>query len=323
VIQLAIIGAGQIGSRHLQGLARLGRAAEVVLVDPNASALATARNHLAELAPPDSLRVRFAQSLEEIPRVVDIAIVATNSDVRRSVIEHLLGRATVGALVLEKVLFQRLDDYDAIAALLEARAVNAWVNCARRMWPIYNELTAELRGASRVDAIVSGARWGIGSNAIHFLDLVAMLAGEDTLGVSELDLDPESIASKRAGFREFTGTLRGNLARGSVTLSSHLEGGAPPAIHVASDRLHCVVRERERTLVMANATTGWGWIERTIDAPLQSQLTHLLVAAIADTGTCPLTSFATSARIHKSLVAALLRHVNRGRQTPIEACPIT
>ena len=62
-----------------------------------------------------------------MPAAMDIVIIATGADVRRKVIEELLEQAHVSYLLLEKVLFQRLEDYDVVASLLERKQAKAFV----------------------------------------------------------------------------------------------------------------------------------------------------------------------------------------------------
>src|SRR5947209_4742456 len=135
---VALIGAGQIGSRHLQALARLE--ADITVIDPSSASLDRAR----ELAGKSD--IRYATQLDQLGPAIDVAIVACSARERRSVVESLLAGRKVGALVLEKVLFQKIEDYEAVGALLKERGVRAWVNCPRRLWPFYQALRERTRG---------------------------------------------------------------------------------------------------------------------------------------------------------------------------------
>src|SRR5688500_4752859 len=113
MLQIALIGAGQLGSRHLQALALLGRPARVTVVDPVESSLAAAKERFEQVAKGDVEAV-FTRSFANLPKHVDGAVVATGADRRRKAIEDLLQQSTVGVALLEKVLFQRVEDYAAV-----------------------------------------------------------------------------------------------------------------------------------------------------------------------------------------------------------------
>ena len=47
--RIAIIGAGQLGSRHLQGLTKIKQDIHITVIDPNPSALEIARQRFVEM----------------------------------------------------------------------------------------------------------------------------------------------------------------------------------------------------------------------------------------------------------------------------------
>ena len=49
---IAIIGGGQIGSRHLQGLAKLSKQFQIYVVDPDKQALSIAKQRYLEVSEP-------------------------------------------------------------------------------------------------------------------------------------------------------------------------------------------------------------------------------------------------------------------------------
>ena len=49
--QIGVIGAGQLGGRHLQGLARLSLPCEIDVVDPSPVSLDSARKRFSEIPP--------------------------------------------------------------------------------------------------------------------------------------------------------------------------------------------------------------------------------------------------------------------------------
>jgi len=321
LLEIALIGAGQLGSRHLQALALFDRPARVTVIDPSAASLAVARERFDQVAGGGSrVEARYATDFAELPARIDAAVVATNADARRAAIEKLLARSSVRVALLEKVLFQRLADYEAVGALLARGGTRAWVNCAQRLWPFFRDLRPRTVGRSKLQISVAGAQWGLGCNAIHILDLLPFLTGDAGCRL-ETALDPGSIPSKRAGFVEFTGTLHAYGERGNrIVQTSSREGSVPISYEVQSDEFRAQWHASDGTMRIAEAAGGWQWRESQAQAPFQSQLTHTVLAEMLDTGRSALPGYDESAALHLPMLRAFLGHLGLG---DADACPIT
>ena len=315
---IALVGAGQLGSRHLQALAQFDRPATIWVVDPSAQSLAIARERYEQVAK-EPVSARFVQGVDELPREIEAAVVATGANVRRAAIESLLARASVKVMLLEKVLFQRLADYEAIGMLLDGRGVRAWVNCAQRLWPFFVQFRERTLGRSNVHIGVSGADWGLGCNAIHNLDLLGFMTGDPACRM-ETALDAGTLPSKRAGFIEFTGTLSAWNGGGSrVVQTSYRSGNAPFEFEVQTEDARAVWRVADGSGWMSEAGNDWKWCPMEWRVPYQSQLTHLVVAQMIDDRTSALPAYAESAALHVSMLEAFFGHLAPGA----ESCPIT
>ncbi|SVD11401.1 uncharacterized protein METZ01_LOCUS364255, partial [marine metagenome] len=105
--RIAIIGAGQLGSRHLQGLTKIKQDIHITAIDPNPSALEIARQRFVEMPENPLIQsVAYLDSLEEFDEAAELAIIASNADQRRNIIEELVSNSRVKYLILEKVVFQ-------------------------------------------------------------------------------------------------------------------------------------------------------------------------------------------------------------------------
>ncbi|HLX79286.1 MAG TPA: Gfo/Idh/MocA family oxidoreductase [Burkholderiales bacterium] len=318
MLQIALIGAGQLGSRHLQALALFDRATRVMVVDPAESALATARERFAQVKQ-SRVEAVFTRNFGDLPKDLDGAVVATGANVRRRAIEALLQQSRVKVALLEKVLFQKIEDYAAVGALLEKSSTRAWVNCAQRLWPFFSELRPRTLGKPGLQLTVSGANWGLGCNAIHNLDLLSFLTGDADCRI-ESALDAGSIPSKRQGFIEFTGTLYAFGASGSrVIQSSYRDGAAPFIFELQNEDFHAIWRVTEGVMQIADAGSEWKWRERSCQALYQSQLTHRVLAEMLGQGRSALPTYVESAALHLSMLGVFLRHLGPGAQS----CDIT
>ena len=80
---LALIGAGNIGSRYLQGLAKCRRNLNITVVDPSPQALQLANERWKEVKGHNSPhRITFSQKTYPDHKCLDLAIVATSADIR-------------------------------------------------------------------------------------------------------------------------------------------------------------------------------------------------------------------------------------------------
>ncbi len=317
---LAIIGAGQIGSRHLQALAQLNRPTQIQLVDPSPESLERARERFDQIQGNGLVKLKALTDLRDLSSPIDLAIIATAANVRRSVIERLLHEKSVSHLILEKVVFQSESDFLAVAALLVQKKIKAWVNCPFRMWPGYQKIASQQ--PKNLQFHVSGSQWGLACNSIHYLDVFSFLTKTVPMTLSIEKLDEGSIPSKRQGFMEMTGTLTGATENGSFSLTSWREGSAPVVVHMATEEFQYTVREDLGRAWVAkrelSPQLSWAICEEAFQTPFQSQLTHLAVQEILDHGTSSLPDYAASSKIHTPLLRAISSHLKG-----VQPCPIT
>jgi hypothetical protein len=323
---IGVVGCGNIGGRHLQALTRLEGPARIIAVDPSASsreqAAAMLRNEASRPVEP-----ALAADIDALPGELDVVIVATAAPGRRRLLEQVLAGRRVGAVILEKVLFQHEADYAAVAELLAARGVPAWVNTPRRLYPGYRALAEQLEGSGPIGLSVElGERAGLGTNAIHFVDLLAYLAG----GARGLSLRGDRMRpigrSRHPGAVEFAGVLHGTLADGStLAIRRDPASPAPVSLMVAARDLRAVVIETTSEALVATAGSSpgpWRWQPMPFAAPYQSALTHRVVAEILSTGRCGLPTYAESAPLHLACLAAYREALSPSLPED-EPCPVT
>ena len=139
-MNLAVIGAGLLGSRHLQGLSKLSQNFALHIVDPSKPSVAEARKRIGEI---NSKRARDAfihNSPETLPDSIQLAIIAKTAYIRLSALKALCSSSSVRFLILEKVLFQKPSHFAEAENLLDSNSIKCWVNCVRRAYPDYIDL---------------------------------------------------------------------------------------------------------------------------------------------------------------------------------------
>ncbi|MGA9406832.1 MAG: oxidoreductase, partial [Bacteroidota bacterium] len=307
-----ILGAGQLGSRHLQALKGVSTPLDIYVVDPSEQSLRIAKDRFdTSKTSGGNHKVNYLSDLDSVGHSFDIAIVATNSDARRTAIEKLSAQSQVAFFILEKLLFQRDEDYSAISRLLHNKGSKAWVNCTMRYVSFYANLKPEIAG-TKIHYNVYGSNFGLVTNAIHYLDHIAYLTECVDFVVDTSHLSEKPIESKRKGFLEFNGVLKSVFADGSEgNFVCSENGDAPVLVQIFSEKVRFLSRENEGKAWIARSADNWRWNEIEARVPYQSEMTGKLVEGILMEGTCPLVDYEQSAKIHMNLLRPLLAHLNQ------------
>lgn len=308
MFRIKIIGAGQLGSRHLQALKGVKQPLDIQVIDPSDASLQVAKERYESVPSGQAHQISFSTSFDRTD-ATDIAIVATNSDVRRKALESLFDASKTKFLVIEKLLFNQRADYAEVESKLAETGAKAWVNCPMRVMPVYEQIRANL-AATPISYRVTGSQFGLVTNAIHYIDHAVHLSGCEVFELDTSGLDRTPIPSKRPGFLELNGTLVARFADGSrCEITCYPTGTAPVVVEIFNVSNRYVVRESEGKLWHAGESSKWAWAEQDAHIPYQSQITTEVIESLLKTGECGLTPYAASARIHLQLLDPLLELV--------------
>ena len=320
--KVAIIGAGGLGSRHLQGIAKSKQDLAIEIVEPSKVAQNVAKKRYYEVKTNPDQSISFHNSIDALSDKLDLVIVATNADIRAQVVTALLTTKEVCNLILEKVLFQSVQEYYAIEALLKAKEIKCWVNHPRRLFPFYRQLKQKLSGSSRVEYIFKGSQWGMGCNALHLIDHLSFLTNNDDLSFSKMELT-DVYNSKRQGFVDFNGEITGKLGNHNFSLFSY-QDKSPDYFIINSDDLVAFIDESNGYVRMAERENAWAWqVYNTKIVYYQSELTHLLAEDILYHSKCDLPTYSQGMKLHIPFVELVLNRLNQHTDNTYQKCPIT
>jgi len=118
---IALIGAGGIGSRHLQSLSLLDGDYLIQVVDPSSESIVRAKELLSNESDGRIDNIKYYSDIESLDCNIDVAIIAVTSAIRRKVTEDLLSKIDVANIIFEKVLFNKIEDYFFIQNLLQKK----------------------------------------------------------------------------------------------------------------------------------------------------------------------------------------------------------
>lgn len=315
--KVSIIGAGQLGSRHLQGLMKGETEMEIWVIDPNPESLNMANERCEQVTPTTPKKVHFTDNIEELPPMLDLVIVASGSKPRAFIVKALLAQSAVQYMVLEKFLFTRLSEYDEIATLLKEKGVTCWVNCGRRMLSGYEQIKPFINPDKPVVMAFMGSQWGMCCNTVHFVDIWMYLAGDSPFKVDMTHVEPRIVDSKRKGYIELYGIERFSSYNGDeLTLGALENYTEKPLVKISNDNKEFIVDE-----------AGSVWYHDGESHPyqtrFQSENTGILADEIFTTGSCRLSKYSSSAEYHKPYLQAVMDFVNKVQGTNNDSCPIT
>lgn len=298
VHSIAIVGCGGIGSRYLQGLSFVTELSlEIFIVEPDDYRFAQAVkigcsseecNHTVR-------RVSFAELLRL--EQLDICCVTTPSMPRRQIVEEISSNLSVKNWILEKVLVPSLDDLNALQDLLSNQ--RAWVNLPRRLYPIYLRIKDQLAGDAPIQVSVQWANFDLACNAIHLIDLIAWLCGEELKSVEVLPIGPWR-QTKRADYKEFDGRISCEFENGS---SLTIDNTRP----TKNDEFKIVSGEQKIFVSEHTGELNAGTIEH-YQMPFQSQLMETIVHELLDDELASrLTPLSESTKHHRAFLSACLQ----------------
>jgi predicted dehydrogenase len=304
VHQVAIIGAGQLGRRHLQGLVKSSQALSIHVVDPSEASRRAVEEYIAAPESGALPPIQVHASLDALPPELALVVVATTANQRLEVIEQLARVSRVQHLILEKFLFNDSAHYAQAEATIAAHRMRAWVNTPRRHFSVYRELRERMKDERLLQFTADGGDWGLCCNSVHFVDLVQFLTGESELRQLSTRIDDGLLPSKRDGYVELTGEVQGQVGSARFTVRS-IRGSTKPITLT----LHY---ESQTVFVSEAAGTSWLVGQGPVQAvsfrlPYQSEMTGTIADQLLLTGTCDLTPYAESSQAHLPLLHAFAR----------------
>lgn len=324
---IAIIGVGQLGSRHLQALTLTNLNIDIELVEPYKTMQETALARYKQMPNNDKVNsVTFFDNISGLSDELDLVVVATTANVRRVVLDELLNTKKVKNIILEKVLFQHYNDYDHFFNRFEDLDVNVWVNHPRRLFSFYNQFIPSLKKSSQLSYHVQGGEWGMACNALHFLDHLQMMQKDNDpqIHIATSMLHPEVIESKRQGCYEVYGTLSGSIGNGSFSLTCTKDNVLPTTISIMGDDIRIIVDEYKGMAMVSKKENEWKWeqYEEKI-VSYQSELTGLVGDEILLHGSCSLPTYKEAALLHKPFIKTIQDKIESTLGKEFGLCPIS
>ena len=315
---VVIIGVGALGKRHLEAVLKTEFAMQIFCMDVNPNAL----EGYAFDDKFSNKKITFTQDFSEIPKDIDIAILSMSAKGRREAFEQLIEHSKVKNIIFEKILFQKIEDYEYVGKRLKELNINAWVNCPRRYTELWEELYNELKEVEQFEFHTFGGNWGLACNGIHMLDVIDYLTGSnnDELKIEKMKLLSDPIESKRDGYKEVFGLVSGECGKCiNFSISCYDSNLEFETIIITPNAKYFI----DETLAKVKRVGIDGNITEKKYMPCYvSEITKLAVNDIINHQECKLTKYETSAYLHLEYIKPLINYFEE-KGFEREVCPIT
>ena len=322
-MKIGVIGAGQIGSRHIQGALKVREHdLEIDVVEPNQDATILSKKRNEEIESEHT--VNYHQNIQGLEGKYEVIIVSTNSTNRLEITTDLLNRVDVKVLILEKVVFQSIEEFTILKENLKDRNTLVYVNHPRRMYSYYQDLKNELKQTKQTISHIHvlGNEWGLACNGLHFIDLASFLMDKNPISISNNHLE-DIRPSKRLGYIEFTGHLWVHFEqRSTLLLSSLIGNNRSTSIEIicADHKYH--IEEGGRGIISLFKNSKW-ISDTPITTPFQSELTNYLIEDILNGKTPKITPIQLSETCHQSFIESLKDFTFKHSGEDYKRLPIT
>lgn len=324
--RIAIVGCGQMGSRHLQAVVKLSGQLNIQIVERNPANKELAKKRLQEvLTSRQQVEIKWYKDIAELDGRSDLTIVATKSSGRFKILKEL---AKMGhkRFLIEKMVCQSVEEYDNLLETFENLKIKAWVNCTRPYFPVYEKTIELMRNDGELIFNAMAGNFGLGSNAVHLLNLFLTMKGDHhDVHLDGRSLFPSLLPNKR-GKRlvEFAGTITAETDNQSfATISFHHHNNSPLLINAMSKEWRLFVDEGNCKALLAAKKNDWQWEELEFKMRYSSELTTEIANSIMEDKNCKLPNIRDCYYIHKELFKIFNEHIKSISDEDVIACPIT
>tara|TARA_Y100001963_G_C6772303_1_gene445521 strand:- start:94 stop:1032 length:939 start_codon:yes stop_codon:yes gene_type:complete len=312
MVNVALIGCGRIGQRHLESLLELNDSEfHIQVYDKYVKKESS----------------MFVDNIKDLSNDIDICIVATKSDVRKSVVEELLSKKNIKNFILEKVAFQSVRDCLDIIKLTEEKNVNCYVNCPLRLQPVYEAVGDNLDLTKPTKFIYEYSDdFKISSSFIHILDLFCYYCDDYNINIHN-NLDNVIDSVKHKGFVDFTGELYVTNSSGHSLLLKKGKNKFTEVLKVENDNVKIYATEGEDSENDSDERISKIIInekdEYSFPFYWQSYLTQGYMYDLYNFNTCRLPNLIDSFLVHKPMIDTFNKFLSDKKGEVITVCPIT
>jgi predicted dehydrogenase len=316
-----LVGCGNIGSRHLQALVKLPFKVDIHIVEKSNESKILAINRLKEIKfNKKNFNFFWYNSVDQLTSSSDLVIISTLSRGRVDLILSLLKNENKKFLI-EKPVCQSKKEYDHLLSQMNLFNATGWINTNRRYFESYQKIKNDLNNCKFININVVSTASGLGTNAIHFLDLFSWLIDDSKIKLNGEFLNPKLFFNKRGKeFKEFYGTIFGSgKNNSSITLNFLPSKNESIFLTISTDSVTYVIDElNQNALKIGKTNKKFNFIYDHV-----SQSTTKIVMDILEKNKSFLPQLDESYVNHIELFRIFNLHIKKQLKRDISLCPIT
>jgi len=318
--RICLIGCGNVGSRHLQAIAKLPFSVHVDIIEPSLQSQELGKTRLNEIKYDESHIFSWHKDIQELKDKPDLTIVSTTAKGRADLLCRLvdLGHSR---FLIEKMVCQSDAEYEQIIRKFHQNNAKGWINTNPRCFASYQKLKNYFTDLDMIHFSITASNVSaLGTNAIHYMDLFSYFTEDYDIKLSGDLLIDEIFPNKRGiNLMEFAGTVVGKIKNGStITMSFLPSENLPTIINIIGKDKHILIDETsQKILNMVNNDKFSFSFEHV------STITTKIAQEILENDTCCLTILEKSQILHKEIFRMFNLHIKKITGNYMELCPIT
>ena len=298
--KILIVGCGNIGFRHLSSLIQSSEKYQIYVLDNNKLIEKKLKNI--------SKNIIFFNHINDLVKYkiekIDLVIISTNSFERFKIFKFLTRNIKINYIILEKVVFQNMKDFQNAISITKTKKIKAWVNCPYRTYNFFKKVKKEIKN-SKFKIFVDGSRWNICSNTIHYLDLLNFFS-KKKIKQCTFKLDSNNYTKKNIKYLEFYGSINYYINK-----NWYLSLNCEKKYENLKINIRILFRNIIYTIhIYQNGKSKFYKNDKLLKQKLiyQSKLTALIAKQIFKTKKCDLIDLYESSKLHKLLFKPILKH---------------
>jgi hypothetical protein len=211
-MNILVVGFGNMGCRHAQSLLKR-EYDNIFVLEPNKEIIDINKSKIDD----KENKIVFIDIIDDLTCEIDFAIIATSAYPRFEIVKKLLVYG-IKKFLLEKVVFQSEKQFDIIIKMLKDYEAVAYCNFVNRYFLHFQALKNDLLNNLPFKIIINGGNFGLGCNALHYVDLFEFLCGEFSF-IKSSNLAISNKVHKRGNlYKEVSGQLAWATPKGSMLL---------------------------------------------------------------------------------------------------------
>ena len=275
IVKILLVGCGNIGYRHLEGLLNTDLSLNITVIEISQL---TIKEQIKKIKQKKfkNKKINFSNNFSIRRLKFDLVICATTAYKRFDLIKKLVNRFNFSKILIEKLAFQNVNDFENALQLFKKNEIQCWVNCPRREFKLFKKIKRQNKNINRLSIDVSGDKWNMASNSIHIFDLFYFFVNTP-VNFTQKKINLKKIPSKHHNFFELTGKFKIYNKKYSISMSDQRKKRGF-TIKIKTPKTKYYIDENKKFVkVSANNKIFF----KKITIPLQSQTTKSFIKRIA------------------------------------------